>query len=132
MIVGYVLGLRRMSNSDLQGGFRADRGTSDQIFLLNEIIGKRLEEKLGTVLLLLDVQKAYDRVWRHGLFYKLKQAGVGGRCLAMLRQMYQNVTRKILINDSFTDEFQVHASVPQALYSPHCCMPSMLMGYTRS
>ena len=52
-------------------------------------------------------------MWRHGLFYKLKQAGVGGRCLAMLRQMYQNVTRKILINDSFTDEFQVHAGVPQ-------------------
>jgi hypothetical protein len=99
--------------SDLQGGFRESRGTVDQIFILNEIVSKRLEEKMGTALCFLDVRKAYDRVWRAGLFLKLSQLGIGGRFLAMLRIMFRRVSRTILVNDSFTEEFDVHTGVPQ-------------------
>ena len=72
-----------------------------------------MEEKKGTALCFLDVRKAYDRVWRAGLFLKLSQLGIGGRFLAMLRVMFRRVSRTILVNDSFTEEFDVHTGVPQ-------------------
>jgi hypothetical protein len=68
---------------------------------------------MGTALCFLDVRKAYDRVWRAGLFLKLSQLGIGGRFLAMLRIMFRRVSRTILVNDSFTEEFDVHTGVPQ-------------------
>ena len=63
--------------SDLQGGFRKARRTVDQMFFLNEVIAMRWREaRLPLFLTFIDVRKAYDRVWRPGLWYKLRQAGV--------------------------------------------------------
>ena len=56
--------------SELQGGFRQDRSCPDQIFSLLEIISSRQEEKIDTYTCFLDVTKAYDRVWKPGLYYK--------------------------------------------------------------
>ena len=56
--------------SDLQGGFRTDRGCPDQIFALHEIVMMRKECGQQTVLAFIDVAKAYDRVWRPGLWKK--------------------------------------------------------------
>ena len=59
--------------SDLQGGSREGRGTLDQIFILDEVVSSRLERKLPTCCAFIDVRKAYDRVWRVGLWAKLHQ-----------------------------------------------------------
>ena len=39
----------------------------DKIFTLNELIQDRLKEGTKTFAFLLDIQKAYDLVWRNGL-----------------------------------------------------------------
>ena len=98
--------------SDLQGGFREGRGTLDQMFILNEIVAKRwLEERRPVFLTFIDVRKAYDRVWRPGLWFKLRQAGVGGRMLAMLKEMYKRVSRSVLVNGNPTEDFVVEAAL---------------------
>jgi hypothetical protein len=99
--------------SDLQGGFRCVRATLDQIFILNEIVAERRERGLPTYMGFIDVRKAYDRTWRPGLWYKLRQIGIGGRCLELLQAMYSRVVRKLLINGQYTDEFDVLSGVPQ-------------------
>jgi hypothetical protein len=99
--------------SDLQGGFRVDRATIDQIFILNEIVSERRERGLPTFMAFIDVKKAYDRTWRPGLWYKLRKIGIGGRCLELLQAMYSRVVRKLLINGQFTEEFNVESGVPQ-------------------
>ena len=106
--------------SDLQGGFRERRGTVDQMLILNEMIAKRWHEGRRPIFLtFIDVRKAYDRVWRPGLWFKLREAGVGGRMLAMLREMYKTVSRSVLINGRRSETFQVEAGVPQgAVLSP--------------
>ena len=62
--------------SDLQGGFRGGRGTTDQIFILNEIVTSRKEQGLPTYMTFIDIAKAFDTVWRPGLWLKLRQRGV--------------------------------------------------------
>ena len=106
--------------SDLQGGFRCDRATIDQIFIMNEIIAERHERGLSSFLAFIDVRKAYDRVWRPGLWHKLREIGIGGRCFDLLQAMFSRVVRKVLINGDFTEEFEVCAGVPQgSVLSPY-------------
>ena len=54
--------------SDYQGGFRSDRSTVDQVFILNEIMMSRKESDTATFMMFVDIAKAYDRVWRPGLW----------------------------------------------------------------
>ena len=51
-----------------QAGFRRNRSTVDQLFLLTEMIKNASQE---TYICFIDIQKAYDRVWRDGLWEKL-------------------------------------------------------------
>ena len=48
----------------------------DNVFTLNELVQGRLRENKHTYI---DVQKAYDTVWRDGLWLKLWDLGVKGR-----------------------------------------------------
>ena len=110
--------LRRWSDRvgalcDLQGGFREGRGTIDQIFLLNEIVAKRAEEGQCTLLAFVDVQKAYDRVWKPGLLAKLYASGVGGKCFSLLKDILAQVSRVVSLNGCASDEFKVDSGVPQ-------------------
>ena len=93
----------RETLSDLQGGFRAGRSTADQLFILTEILAHRSERKGQTFMAFLDVSKAYDTVWRDGLWYKLCEMGVGGKCLKFLRKMYSKVRRSVVVNGKRTE-----------------------------
>ena len=47
-----------------QAGFRVGRGCVDNIYMLNELLQGRLKQGKETYAFFLDVQKAYDSVWR--------------------------------------------------------------------
>jgi hypothetical protein len=117
--------LRRWSNdkrviSDLQGGFRRGRETLDQMLILNEMVGDRDERKLATYLCFVDVRKAYDRVWRPGLWKKLFDMGVTGRTLRMLQAMFQRVRRSVIVDGWTTDHAEIEAGLPQGgVLSPY-------------
>ena len=85
----------------------------DQVFILNEIKALRKEAGLPTLLTFVDVTRAYDRVWKPGLWWKLKQAGIGGDCLRLLRCMLSKVCRSVRIQDYGSDTFEVEAGVAQ-------------------
>ena len=104
----------------MQGGFRKERSTLDQIFILGEILSSRYEKHLDTFLAFIDVRKAYDKVWRPGLWTKVRESGAGGRCLGMLQAMFGSVTRNVYVNGDYTEDFQVTAGVPQgSVLSPY-------------
>ena len=104
---------------DHQGGFRKERSTTDQIFILNELVTSRLEVKLDTYTCFIDIAKAYDRVWRPGLWYKLHNAGLDKQLLLLLQSMYRRVVRRVLVQGELSDPFDVQAGVPQgSILSP--------------
>ena len=47
-----------------QAGFRVNRSCLKNVYTLNEIVQGRLKEDKETYTFFLDVQKAYDTVWR--------------------------------------------------------------------
>ena len=86
-----------------QNGFRKNRGSSDNIFLLNtalwkaRALGKKLH--MGFV----DVTKAYDSVNRKILWRKLESLGIGGVFLSSLKAMYTGDSVRCTVNGVTTE-----------------------------
>ena len=69
----------------------------DNVYTLNEIVQGRLREDKKTYALFLDNQKAYDSVWRDGLWYKLWDMGVKGRMCHVIKKMYESSKSVVLL-----------------------------------
>ena len=62
-----------------QAGFRKGSSTEDQLFKLSQDIQDGFQEKKHTVAIFVDLQQAYDRVWRKGLLKKMMGLGIHGK-----------------------------------------------------
>ena len=107
------------SIADEQGGFRRDRATNDQIFLLREILASRKERGQATYATYIDARKAYDTVWREQAYVRIHDAGVRGKLWRQLQVMHANLTRTVLHPLGHTPRFPVERGVAQgAVESP--------------
>ena len=107
------------SISDEQGGFRQDRSTADQIFILREVLAYRKERGLPTFGTYIDARKAYDTVWREQAYVRIYDSGVKGKLWRHLQAMHTNLTRKVLHPLGFTEKYKVDRGVAQgAVESP--------------
>ena len=88
-----------------QAGFRKARSTIDHIFTLHEMIMCRRPSK--TYCCFLDIQKAYDRVWREGLWTKLHKYGIRGKLWRIIKNIYARVESCVLVNGERTEFFQI-------------------------
>lgn len=97
--------------ADEQGGFRKGRGTVDQIFILTEIVRSRFPRR--TYACFIDLRKAYDSVWRAGLWRILWDMGVRGRMWRALKGLYA-VVRCVVHSGGFKSEaFDVGVGLKQ-------------------
>ena len=97
---------------EIQFGFRKGRSTCDAAFILRQIFdqGKR---KKNMKVAFLDVRKAYDRVWREGLWKKMEGYGFGGKFLRVLKELYKGDTCKVRFGEMETDWFEVKEGLKQ-------------------
>jgi hypothetical protein len=91
---------------DAQHGFRPNRSAIDNIFMLTQVINARKYSKQDTYLLFLDIEKAYDSVWRAGLLYHLWNKGITGKMFRTLAQMTDNPSSMVFHKDAFSAAFQ--------------------------
>ena len=62
-----------------QEGFRRFRGTTYAILRLTQDTFNVFNNKEHIFALFIDIEKAFDSVWREGLMFKLHKLGIGGR-----------------------------------------------------
>ena len=96
---------------DEQNGFRKNRSCSDHIFTLSSVIQNRLHENKPTFAAFLDMEKAFDRVYRDLL--RLLEYGIDGKLYNSIKNMYGDNKSSILLNDLSTDCFNVTSGVRQ-------------------
>lgn len=96
-----------------QAGFRRNRCCTDNVYTLNEIVQGRLREGKETYAFFLDVQKAYDTVWRSGLWLKLWDLGVKGRIWRVIKKMYESSRSSVLLEGEKSASFSVEQGVAQ-------------------
>jgi putative NADPH-quinone reductase len=67
----------------------------------------------------LDLSKAFDRVWRDGLFALLWENGIKGKCWRLLRKMYEKVENKVIFGDFESDWFDQEFGLKQGCVCPY-------------
>ena len=75
---------------DMQRGFRAWKGCVDQIFTLKQIGEKAREKKCRAYVGFMDMEKAYDRLYREVLWQVLRMYDVGSKLLNGIKRIYVN------------------------------------------
>jgi len=97
-----------------QGGFRMKRSTSEQIFILKEIIqGRRRNHKKNTFCCFLDIRKAYDTVCRERLWKSMIEKGIDGKMWRVIKNMYKEVGSCVRLGEEKTDWFSVEVGLRQ-------------------
>ncbi len=74
---------------EIQTGFRKYRRGSDNILLLDTMIRKARRSKKKYNVALLDLTKAYDRVCRPSLLYKLAALGFPQKIIELIEELYR-------------------------------------------
>ena len=109
---------------EIQNGFRKDRSTLDNLLILRNVIEKSKAENKNCFLSFIDLRKAYDRVWREGLWRSMANLGFGGKTLAMIKALYTNTQQRVCmdwgkqIGSIVTLDLNKVVSFPQ--FSLHC------------
>jgi len=98
-----------------QAGFRARHGTEDQAIRLSQWISDNFHSKpmKRTLLTLLDFSKAYDRVWRNGLLYKMLQMALPHTLVRWTQSWLTNRKNSVTINGSSSKSSTFRDGVPQ-------------------
>ena len=94
-----------------QGGFRPGRGCADQLFVLTSILKSRKRKR--TYCCFIDVRKAYDRVWRDGLWKALWLEGIRGKMWRIIRSLYKKIRSCIILGKEKTESFDIEVGVRQ-------------------
>jgi len=88
-----------------QAGFRSGYTSSDNIFVLNSAVQKYLMRKKGLFVAFVDFRKAFDSVNRASLWEILKNNGIQGKMLRILRAMYSAVKSCVRYDGAYSKYF---------------------------
>ena len=98
---------------DEQNGFRKDRGCVDHLYSFSSIVQNRKLCKKPTFACFIDARKAFDRVNRDCLWFKLRSLGIHGNLYNSIKSLYVDVKCAVKINDIKTNWFDVNNGVKQ-------------------
>ncbi|CAB1105719.1 unnamed protein product [Ectocarpus sp. CCAP 1310/34] len=100
--------------SEGQAGFRKKRGCVDHIlFTVGRIIQGRKRAGKPTYCFFLDVKKAYDTVWRNGLWKQLSKYGIKGKMWRVLKKMTVCTKSAVMLDGELSKFFDIEQGVPQ-------------------
>ena len=98
---------------DVQAGFRKNHSTADNIFILKSLIDIVQSQKKNLYCCFVDFKQAFDTVWRTGLWRKLIDSNINGKCFNFIFNMYKNIKSKVSTNEGSSDYFNCTVGVRQ-------------------
>ena len=96
-----------------QAGFRQYRSTEDQTTHLSQVIEDGFQAKKVTLATLIDLQKAFDKVWKDGLLAKLLQYGIKGNIYRWTKAYLQNRRARVIVDGKPSRQVLLRQGVPQ-------------------
>ena len=109
-----------------QQGFRKGRGRADGMYVLRQMVEKRLEVQGSMTLGFVDMEKAYDTVPREMVMATLQWMGLPEADVMMVEGMYEKTTAGVVVEEGASEEFEVteagQRAEPTAVHSrtgPH-------------
>lgn len=96
-----------------QAGFRKGYNTLDNIFVLHVLIDLYLHRNKKLFCTFIDFRKAFDTVWRMGLWKKLADSNITGKILRVIHNMYGSIKSCVKKEDDISGLFSCEIGVRQ-------------------
>ncbi|KAK7114239.1 hypothetical protein V1264_000328 [Littorina saxatilis] len=108
-----------------QAGFRQFRSTEDQVTYLAQEVEDAFQEQKLVFVYWIDLQKAFDKVWKDGLLVKLLRKGVSSNMYQWIRSYLYNRRARVNVDQTKSKKFLLRHGIPQGgVLSPHT-LPSL-------
>ena len=102
-----------------QSGFKPGGSCINQLLSITHEIYSSFDDGFEVRSVLLDISKAFDKVWHEGIIFKLKQNGISDDLLNILSDFLRNRKQRVTLNSQSSSWTNVNAGVPQgSILSP--------------
>ena len=108
--------IRRTVEGDFgeeQQGFRKGRGSADGMYVLRQMVVKRLEVHGSMALGFVDLEKAFGTVPREMVMATLQWMGVPEAEVRMVEGTYEKTTARVVVGEGASEEFEVKIGLRQ-------------------
>ena len=99
--------------SDAQFGFKSGFSTTDAIFVLHALINRNISSGKKLYCCFVDYQKAFDRIDRNMLFFKLAKHGIDCQMFRIIKSMYSNIKSCVRHNNQLSKMFNCNEGLMQ-------------------
>ena len=96
-----------------QLGFKRGDSCINQLLSTHEIY-KSFHEGYETRGVFLEISKSFDKVWHEGLLHKLKENGISGKLLNIVKDLLYQGKQRVVLNGQYSSWTAIEARVPQA------------------
>ena len=96
-----------------QSGFKPGKPCINQLTVITHELYQSFDEDYKVRDVFLDISKAFDKVWHESLIFKLKQNGISGKLLNLIKDFLKKRKQRVVLNGQFSSWDDVNAGVPQ-------------------
>ena len=96
-----------------QIAFQKKSRPADHLFVLKNIFQNYTSKGKKLFTCFVDFRKAYDSVWRTGMYYKLIKSGININTVKLIKDMYDKTSQTLKMNNKITEAFSTHKGVRQ-------------------
>ena len=97
----------------MQFGFSPGKGTTDPVFIIQQLQEKHLEMHKGLFLAFVDLEKAYDRVPRDLVYWCLRRRRVPEKLVRLVKATHHGASTAVRTTNGRTDEFPIIVGLHQ-------------------
>ena len=94
-------------------GFRTNRSTIDNLFIVRQIIEKCHEFSIELHNVFIDYTQAFDTVFRDKIIKCLNNKGVPSKLMKLIAKTLQDTKARVKINQTYTEKFEIPTGVKQ-------------------
>ena len=96
-----------------QASFRHHRSSGDQVAYIAQHIEDGFQDKRHMLAVWIDMEKAFDKVWKDGLHLNLHKSGINGCMYEFISQYLNNSTARAQVNGAHSRQKTLRKGAPQ-------------------
>ena len=97
----------------MQSGFRKGKSTIDILLRIEHQVRQTLQNREVCLVVYIDLESAFDKIWGKGLIYKLCKKGIHGNMIKWLESYLEERKMQVRLDGYYSDEQEFESGVPQ-------------------